>query len=479
MTFDVPVLTGTAPHPPRSTPIIEEADREGLRAYHRLRRDVFVEEQGLFSGNDYDEADDDPRTVVLLARDPALRQVLGGVRLWPRHTPDIGWWQGGRLVVTRAARTAHGVGPRLVRAACSRAVAEGALRFDADVQPRNRMFFERLGWTVVGERRVAGLPHLAMRWPIDRLARHASALKSPIATLLEPFGPVGGPGFEGDDAAPVPGSDLVACTDSILPALAERDPEWAGWCAVLVNVNDLAAMGAAPVGLLDAVAAPSTSQIARILSGLRAGSRAWGAPLLGGHSQPGQPFSLVVTAMGRTASPVPGGGGRPGDEVMLSVDTSGGWRPGFGHAQWDSTSRRDPALLRRQQGLVAAASPRAAKDVSMAGIVGTLGMLAEASGCGAVVDVVDIPAPPGAVPRGDWLTCFPGFGMLTADPPERTLVPGLAASAGCLSAPIARLETAPGVRLRWPDGVLTPGVGPVTGLAPAQSTSDRDSSTQD
>ena len=40
-----------------------------------------------------------------------------------------------------------------------------------------------------------------------------------------------------------------------------------------------------------------------------------------------------------------------------------------------------------------AARPAAAKDVSMAGIAGTLGMLAEASGCGAVLDVAAVPRP--------------------------------------------------------------------------------------
>ena len=55
--------------------------------------------------------------------------------------------------------------------------------------------------------------------------------------------------------------------------MVERDPEWAGWCSVLVNVNDLAAMGATPVGLLDALGARDASFAARVLGGLRAGRR--------------------------------------------------------------------------------------------------------------------------------------------------------------------------------------------------------------
>ncbi len=65
--------------------------------------------------------------------------------------------------------------------------------------------------------------------------------------------------------------------------------------------------------------------------------------------------------------------------------------------------------------LVGRTAPRAAKDVSMAGIVGTLGMLAEAGGTGAELDVAAVPRPT-AAQLGAWLTCFPGFAMLTPVP---------------------------------------------------------------
>mgnify|MGYP001791830934 CR=1 FL=1 len=99
---------------------------------------------------------------------------------------------------------------------------------------------------------MAAAPHLLMRWPIDRLAALVSATKWELGGLISGL-VAGGAGYLGDDGAPVPGSDLVAACDTILPSMVERDPEWAGRCSVLVNVNDLAAMGATPVGLLDAL----------------------------------------------------------------------------------------------------------------------------------------------------------------------------------------------------------------------------------
>jgi putative N-acetyltransferase (TIGR04045 family) len=461
--MDVPALLGepAAAQPP--TFRIEEAtDRRTIADYRELRRKVFVVEQGLFSGHDLDERDDDARTVVLVARD-ADGAVLGGVRLGPVDDgPDLGWWLGGRLVTEPGGRRALGVGAALVRAACARAEACGVLRFEATVQARNERFFTRLGWRVVRPASVRGAPHVLMRWPIGRIAALIAATKSELGPLLGSLSP-GGAGYVGDDGAPVPGTDLIAACDAIVPSMVERDPEWAGWCSVLVNVNDLAAMGATPVGLLDAVGARDRSFATRVLAGLRRASAAYAVPVLGGHTQLGVPAALSVTALGRAEHPVRGGGGQPGHRIRLVADLGGGWRPGYAGRQWDSTTHRDTSELRAMLGSVGVARPAAAKDVSMAGIAGTLGMLAEASGCAAVLDVAAVPRPAGAT-MGDWLTCFPGFAMLTADEPgSAPLRAGPARSAEC-----GELVAGQGVSLRWPDGVCSDVItAGVTGLGKA------------
>jgi hypothetical protein len=90
-------------------------------------------------------------------------------------------------------------------------------------------------------------------------------------------------------------------------------------------------------------------------------------------------------------------------------------------------------------------------------------MLAEASGTGAVLDVASIPRPAG-VAVGEWVTAFPGFSMITADDPSRS-VPD---AGPAVSAPCGQLTTTPGVRLLWPDGVTTTAVhSTVTGLGKA------------
>ncbi len=445
---------------------IQEAGSAALvAAYRRIRHEEFVREQGLFTGHDLDDRDADPRTIVLVARAADGGEVIGGVRLGPVDDgPDLGWWQGGRLVCRRRITgPGLGVGAALVRAACARAEDSGVLRFDAVVQARYQQFFTRIGWTALPGSPDDGLsrfpvPHVRMRWPIGRIADLAAATKRQLGGLLT--GLVPGGGFTGDDGAPVPGSDLVAACDAILPSMVERDPEWAGWCSVLVNLNDLAAMGAEPVGLLDALAARDASFASRVLAGLRKASAAYGVPVLGGHTQLGVPAALSVTALGRAQRPVPGGGGRPGQKVRLTADLAGHWRPGYGGRQWDSTSIREPAELRAMLAAVGAAQPAAAKDVSMAGVAGTLGMLAEASGCGAVLDVGAVPKPP-AASMGDWLTCFPGFAMLTTDRAGSGPLPaGPAVGSEC-----GELVPGRGVRLRWPDGETTEAITDhVTGM---------------
>jgi len=456
-----------AAHAPSPAPLVvvdASGDPARLRAYRRLRHRTFVVEQMLFAGSDCDEWDSDPATIYLtaLASDGS---VLGGVRLHPARcgSPELGWWQGSRLVAVGGPGLRRGdVGAALVRAACGRALEAGALRFDAHVQPAHVPFFTQLGWEQIRALPVAGAPHVLMRWPVRRIAEHAQGTKEQLGELVGQMLPHDR--WRGDDGVPVAGSDVIACTDAITPSMVDRDPGWAGWCGMLVTANDLAAMGASPVGVLDAVGGRDAAHVAAILRGIRDGSEAFGLPVLGGHTQLGVPGALTVTGLGRTTEPVPGGGGRPGDSVWVCADLEGAWRPGYHGRQWDSTSRRTRAELRPMLDLVRTTRPRAAKDASMAGIVGTIAMLAEASGCGAEIEIARVPRPEQAL-MADWLTCFPGFSVVLAQAPGAPEPRGGAAVAG----ECARLCAQDGVRIRWPDREITTviGVNAITGLGPA------------
>ncbi len=456
----------TVPTRRPSPPLIGEASSSQRRRYNELRHHHFVERQGLFNHSDLDRADRDDTTIVLVATG-LDGDVVGGVRVNPVDI-ETAWWAGSRLIT--APNAPLGVGAALVRAACARVEAEGALRFDATVQADKARFFARLGWQDRDGLELGGMAHRRMTWPIKRLEALASHKRSIGAVLGSANAEPGGPAWVGDDGTPVPGTDVVAVHDSILGVMVERDPWWAGWCSVLVNANDLAAMGATAVGLLDGLTAPTEDKAREVFAGIADGANAWGVDILGGHTQIGGHSSLSLTMLGRVgaAGPVPGGGAAPGHHLSVIADLGGRWRPGYQGRQWDSTSERSPAELQAMHRIIGRLAPAAAKDVSMAGLVGTVAMMAEASGAGATVSLDRIPRPTNARPA-DWLTCFPGYAMVVAtDEPIAADHPAVA-DAPVVVTSCGMITDEPGVRLEWPDGATERVIaGPVTGL-PATS----------
>jgi putative N-acetyltransferase (TIGR04045 family) len=137
--------------------------------HHRIREEVFVHEQRLFRDADRDARDDDPETIKVLG----LRDgVAGGaVRLYPLDRRGL--WQGDRLAVLAGAR-GHGLGGPLVRFAVATAASRGGRRMLAHIQPRNVVFFRRLGWQECGDEEIyVGVPHVPMS--IGLLSERASA----------------------------------------------------------------------------------------------------------------------------------------------------------------------------------------------------------------------------------------------------------------------------------------------------------------
>ena len=125
--------------------------------HHRIRHEVFVEEQGVFAGSDRDAHDDFAATIKVLAWAGGVPG--GAVRLYPL---EPGIWQGDRLAVLPAFR-AWNLGGPLVRFAVDTAAALGGAEMVAHVQTANVRFFERLGWCRRGEPEIyVGLPHQLM-----------------------------------------------------------------------------------------------------------------------------------------------------------------------------------------------------------------------------------------------------------------------------------------------------------------------------
>jgi putative N-acetyltransferase (TIGR04045 family) len=135
---DAPAGRGTA-----TIVCVEALDDRQRAEHHRIRRAVFVEEQGIFTDSDVDEHDARDDVVRLLA----LRgdQAVGAVRLYVIDR-QAGLWKGDRLAVLADCRTCGAGGP-LVRFAVAYAAAHGGRRMVAHIQAPNVRFFERLGWS--------------------------------------------------------------------------------------------------------------------------------------------------------------------------------------------------------------------------------------------------------------------------------------------------------------------------------------------
>lgn len=219
----------------------------------------------------------------------------------------------------------------------------------------------------------------------------------------------------GDDAAvidPPAREQIVLTTDAQIEGVHFRrdwtSAEAIGRKTVAVNLSDLAAMGATPHLILLSLALPPSLPLEdfdAMIAGVVAEARAAGAALAGGNiaRSPG-PLMLDITAMGRAHRRrlMRRGGGRAGDELWVT-GTLGAAAAGLA---WLEAGRdrsaipeaaacvgryeRPSARVRLGRRVAASRSVTAAMDLSD-GLADGARQIAQASGCGVVVDAANIP----------------------------------------------------------------------------------------
>ena len=71
-------------------------------------------------------------------------------------------------------------------------------------------------------------------------------------------------------------------------------PYWAGYCSVLVNIHDIAAMGGKPIAMVDVFSMPKDTRIhEQVVRGMHDASAQFGVPIVGGHLHPDAPYSVI------------------------------------------------------------------------------------------------------------------------------------------------------------------------------------------
>ncbi len=221
----------------------------------------------------------------------------------------------------------------------------------------------------------------------------------------------------GDDTAAIACGEQfqLLAIEGMLPGFVSAAPWFAGWSAVMANVSDITAMGGRATAVVNAYWHHDHYAAQQVLAGIRAACEAYGLILAGGHTSlaSGNPAALAVAITGSATRLLSSLHVAPGQVIAMAVDLEGQWHADTPY--WKAFEGVPASRLRSKlevlPRLAEAQLLHAAKDISNAGILGSLLMLLEATGCGGHVDLNALPCPPDADPER-WLQVFPSYGFL-------------------------------------------------------------------
>jgi len=227
----------------------------------------------------------------------------------------------------------------------------------------------------------------------------------------------------GDDCAAIPDGDgyLLLAAEGIWHVLVEKDPWFAGWCAVMVNISDIAAMGGNAIAVVDTIWTEDNAKATPLLEGMKAAAQAFNVPIVGGHTNFHSAYNaLGVAILGRAHKLISSFTAQPGDLLIVAIALQGQMHPQFPF--WNAATTADPTQLQENLKILPYLAENnlchAGKDISMGGIIGTLLMLIESSRCGAILNLDKI-IPPNNINLETWLLCFPSYGFLLSVQPEK------------------------------------------------------------
>lgn len=253
------------------------------------------------------------------------------------------------------------------------------------------------------------------------LGNRGRSAKQALHHVADAFGPTDWVTGPGDDTALIHSAagDLLAAGEAIFPAFVASDPFGAGVGAVVANVNDVAAMGGRPLAIIDTVVASAPAARA-ILAGLRHAADLYGLPVVGGHlTITSDAPSLSAFVLGEVEVPLLARNARAGQALLMATCLDGRLRSDFGfYPSFEQRGRRVRGDLDLLRHIADTRAVVAAKDISMAGVLGTLAMLLQPTGTGAVVDLDAVPRP-ADVPLPVWLDVFPSYGFLLCASTDR------------------------------------------------------------
>ena len=227
-----------------------------------------------------------------------------------------------------------------------------------------------------------------------------------------------------DDAAAMQFGEqyLLHACEGMLPSFVAKHPYFAGWSAVMANVSDIAAMGGRALTVVNSYWHTDTQSGQQLFAGMQAACDAYGVKLVGGHTNIHTDFqpTLSVAIQGLANHLLSVFHVQAGQKILIALNMQGKF-----HEQttyWKCFEHVPAAVLRTQLEVLPEIAEQhlayAARDISNAGILGSLLMLLEATGSGANLWLDKIPKPQ-HTDWVKWLQIFPSYGfLLTADSKE-------------------------------------------------------------
>jgi putative methanogenesis marker protein 2 len=231
----------------------------------------------------------------------------------------------------------------------------------------------------------------------------------------------------GEDAAVIAHNDecLLLAADGIMESLMKTDPCYAGYFAVLVNINDIAAMGGTPGAMVNIISMKDERVCAQVMKGIERAVKKFGVPMVGGHTHPDcQYHAIDVAILGSVDKDavIFSHTAQDGDDILFLMDLEGFYPSDLPYA-WDTTTRKGVDIVRAQFDVMVEIGKKgiatAGKDMSNPGCIGTLGMLLETSGMGGDVNVDLIPRPDN-VDFTQWALSYQGCGFVLTCRPEHS-----------------------------------------------------------
>jgi selenophosphate synthetase-related protein len=206
----------------------------------------------------------------------------------------------------------------------------------------------------------------------------------------------------GEDSAAIKNQDtyILITTDRINTKFLKRFPFGAGFSSILVGVDDIYCCGGIPLAASLILSYKEPKLGKEIIKGICEGSKKFQVPIIRGHTKPrGESYELSSTMIGEIKKDdyISATNAKVGDSMILAVDFDG--RVGkASELYWDTfTFKSTEEIIYKRKAMNKIAQSHianASKDVSNAGIFGSILQIIKYSLVGANINLKSINIPP-------------------------------------------------------------------------------------